>query len=90
MEGCHDDGDRQNNQLANLRWDTRLANADDRRKHGTKLLGSKYPTAKLTEETAAKVRGLKGQVSQSRLAIMFGVSPSAIQAVHDGRTWKHV
>lgn len=35
MEGCHNDGDKTNNQISNLRWDTRSANAKDRVKHGT-------------------------------------------------------
>lgn len=34
MEGCHNNGDRKDAQLANLRWDTRSANALDRVKHG--------------------------------------------------------
>src|SRR5690554_6644093 len=35
MEGCHNDGDPTNNAVSNLRWDTKTANAQDRRKHGT-------------------------------------------------------
>jgi hypothetical protein len=35
MEGCHGDGDLENNKLANLRWATKLENMDDRRRHGT-------------------------------------------------------
>ncbi len=34
MEACHDDGVNANNRLDNLRWDTKLANAQDRRRHG--------------------------------------------------------
>lgn len=32
---CHNDGDRSNNHVYNLRWDTQSANMYDRRKHGT-------------------------------------------------------
>jgi len=35
QEGCHWDGDNQNNHLTNLRWDTSLANSADQRRHGT-------------------------------------------------------
>jgi hypothetical protein len=35
MECCHNDGDSQNNQLTNLRWDTKSANAQDVLRHGT-------------------------------------------------------
>ena len=31
MEGCHGDGDQENNYFGNLRWDTHLANMEDRR-----------------------------------------------------------
>jgi hypothetical protein len=34
-EVCHNDGDKTNNAPANLRYDTRLANEDDKRRHGT-------------------------------------------------------
>jgi hypothetical protein len=34
MEGCHNDGDKLNNSLGNLRWDTRSANMYDRVAHG--------------------------------------------------------
>lgn len=33
MEGCHNDGNRRNNHVSNLRWDTRLANVADRQRH---------------------------------------------------------
>lgn len=35
MECCHGDGDRANNSLSNLRWDTNAANVADKVKHGT-------------------------------------------------------
>jgi hypothetical protein len=35
LEVCHNDGDAANNRAANLRWDTRKANAQDAIAHGT-------------------------------------------------------
>lgn len=35
MEACHNDGDKLNNRLDNLRWDTRDANRADSYAHGT-------------------------------------------------------
>ncbi len=41
MEGCHNDGDRANNRLDNLRWDTSKNNHADRLEHGTDTRGEK-------------------------------------------------
>lgn len=89
MECLHADGNRFNAAFENLRWGTRSENAGDRARHGTKLQGSRYPTAKLSEADAKEIRRLHRIVPQSELAKRYGVSPAAIQAIHDGRTWKH-
>lgn len=34
MEGCHNDGDKTNNAVSNLRWDTASANSLDKVRHG--------------------------------------------------------
>jgi hypothetical protein len=34
MDGCHNDGNPANNNLSNLRWDTRAANMADMKRHG--------------------------------------------------------
>lgn len=86
----HLDGDRANSKLWNLCWGTPIENADDAARHGTKVIGERYPTAKLNDDAAREILRLRGKVSQSRLAERFGVSPAAVQAVHDRRTWKHV
>jgi len=35
MEGCHNNGDKDNNRLSNLRWDTPSSNSLDLVRHGT-------------------------------------------------------
>jgi len=54
MEGCHNDGDPENNRLNNLRWDTRSSNLADMVTHGTTTIppvhiGESHPRSKLTE-----------------------------------------
>lgn len=85
----HLDGDRGNATADNLAYGTPVENRADADRHLTAVRGSGYRTAKLTVTTASTIRSLKGKVSQSELAAQFGVSPAAVQAVHDGRTWKH-
>jgi hypothetical protein len=41
LEGCHNNGDKANNSVGNLRWDTRSANTLDRVEHGTHMWASK-------------------------------------------------
>jgi len=41
LDGCHGDGDPTNNSLANLRWDTTSANAQDAIRHGTNAFSSR-------------------------------------------------
>lgn len=85
----HGDGCRTNNAATNLRYGTYAENAADAAEHGTRTRGSSYRSAKLDEWTAGVVRALKGMWSQADLAMLFQVSPAAVQAVHDGRTWTH-
>lgn len=86
----HVDGDRRNNNLSNISYGTPKDNRADSERHGTAVRGEKYSTAKLTDSAARYIRAQRGVTPQSALARLFGVSPAAIQAVHDGRTWTHV
>ena len=47
-ECCHEDGTRTNSLLLNLRWGTRASNVADMVKHGTKTIGAKFSSSKLT------------------------------------------
>ena len=87
---CHADGDRTDNRLQNLRWDSYLANSEDMLRHGTRLMGSRA-NAKLTEEQVAEIRRLRADgESFSDLAGRFGVTYVNILAVVYRRTWRHV
>lgn len=91
MECCHNDGDRLNNHLENLRWDTHTANVEDSRKHGTMTRGEASPNAKLTDEKVKEIRSLHTRgYCMSDLVSVYNVSRSTIQAVVEGRVWKHV
>ncbi len=93
LEGCHNDGDRDNNNHSNLRWDTHKANMEDRRKHGRNVFGERNAAAILKEEQVLEIRRLynggKG-VQQKQIAPLFNVSKQAIQVACTGETWKHL
>lgn len=90
QEALHGDGDKGNNHLSNLRWGTRKENRADAARHGTIVRGENFKHAKLTRDAVILIRRSRGRVSQSALAARLGVSPAAVQAVHDGRTWDHI
>jgi hypothetical protein len=55
-QACHNNGQRDDNRLNNLRWDTTPANAKDRIRHGTQTMGETHPTAKYSDAVAAAIR----------------------------------
>lgn len=88
--GCHNDGDRRNNRVENLRWDTYQSNSDDMLRHDTRLMGSKI-NAKLTEEEVLEIRRLKVEgMTFSGLAAAYGVSRQNVKAIVYRETWRHL
>jgi hypothetical protein len=83
-EGCHNDGNAFNNNLANLRWDTRANNAADAYAHGTRK----------TTLTPDDVREIRRRVSdgqtQADVAREFHVVPSAVSGIVARKTRKRV
>ncbi len=90
FEVCHNDGNRLNNCLENLRYDTRSANAMDRHKHGTfKVLKGIYaPSSKLTIRQVKYIRKIGDKISARALAKRYGVSHSRILAARKGESYK--
>ena len=88
-EAAHGDGNRLNNALSNLRWATHQENEEDKRKHGTLYKGDAHPSAKLTFELAAEIRGKytrkRGEITA--LSREYGVGRSLIGYVVNGQRW---
>ncbi len=91
-DSCHYNGDRQDDRLANLRWDTRIANVADTRRHGRLLTGEKSPVALLTDEKVREIRRLyvPGKFGYKRLGKMFGVAWQTITSIVKRKSWTHV
>jgi hypothetical protein len=87
---CHGDGERANNLLENLRWDTHQANADDTLKHGRRRMGSDS-NAKLAEGDVLEIRQQRAEgVPTGELASRFGVTKQNIEAIVYRRSWRHL
>lgn len=84
----HDDGDRMNNRLTNLRWGTGLLNARDRGRHGTTVRGERHWAATLHE---GDVRAIRADARlQATIAAAYGVHKNTVQKIKQGTIWRHV
>lgn len=86
----HRDGVYTNNVKDNVRWVTRKENCDDSDRHGTRLRGDRQNGAKLTAEDVRAIRQRLDCEQQKIIAEAYGVSPSTIQHIAAGNTWRHV
>lgn len=90
QEACHNDGNRANNNLSNLRWASHKDNLSDQELHGTKNIGERNGSAKLTIE---KVKAIREQhasgVRQSLIAKSFGISSHIVSNVVLRKNWTH-
>lgn len=81
------------NRLANLRWDTKSANAVDAIRNGRMppVAGERNGSAKLSAEEVREIRSLcGGGLTQQSIADRFGVSPQTVSGIHRRKKWKHV
>ena len=92
MECCHNNGDKRDNRIENLRWDTRSANMLDAVKHDGHNCGEKYGRSKLTEERVLEIRRLyaAGDHTQRQLGEKFGTDKSNIGQIVRRVTWRHI
>jgi hypothetical protein len=93
MDGSHLNGDKADNSLANLRWETKSENMRRQTDHGTRRdqRGEKNSMAKLTADDVAEVRRqLIDGCTQTAIARRYSVSSSLISMIHTGKIWGHV
>lgn len=90
-EACHEDGNRKNNQIANLRWDTKQGNMVDRNRHGNTLHGTRNHQTKLRDADILAIRQLcQDGKTQREIARMFGICQATVKNIHRGYYWRHV
>ena len=81
MEGCHNDGNKENWKLKNLRWDTRKNNHNDQKIHGTKPKTGK----KITEDIANQIKNLDAKIIE--IAKKYDLSATQIWRIKTNRAW---
>ena len=90
LESCHSCRNRACLNWRHLRWDTTKANAEDRAKDGTNLLGVRNFNNKLTPDQVKEIRGLYPSITLTPLAKQFGVSVQTIHGIVRRKIWRHV
>lgn len=82
MECCHNDGNPLNNNLDNLRWDTRKSNSADTIKHGN---DSKRKKKFLSDEIIINIlKLLDNGESQDKIAKQFNISQTFVNNLNRG------
>jgi hypothetical protein len=92
-EACHWDGDKLNNRLSNLRWDTSKANAADTKRQGKQVdnRGSNNGRARLDEAIVGVVKRRIAEGVKRRFVIAeFGLSRNQFHKIQSGTAWPHV
>lgn len=91
MEACHNNGNRQDCRLSNLRWDSPSGNHADRVAHGTSNRGERQWLSKLDDDKVRHIRrALSAGACKTDLAREYGVSFGAIYHVARRSTWAHI
>lgn len=90
---AHNDGNKLNNQVTNLRWALHRDNQMDMRKHGTMQDGIKSVTCKITPEIALEIRsrvasGKRG--IQIRISKEKGLSKAQVCRIANGTRWAYL
>lgn len=90
-QGCHEDDDKGNNRLTNLRWDTQEGNAADAVRNGVVPSGERHRWASLSDATVAQMKAFfAGGGTYQEAAARFNTTKDTARFIMLGKTWKHI
>jgi len=85
---CHLNGNLTDNRVENLAYQTHQQNISDKRRHGTQYQGEDTVIAKLTNTQVKDI--YLSEISNRKLAKIYGVVPGAIANIKSRTVWKSV
>lgn len=88
FDTCHNDSNRTNNRIENLRWGTRAENMQDAAKIGRTNKGERNPKAKLTKTQVKEIR--QDNRTQKAISIDYGVGQDVISRIKNRKAWTHI
>lgn len=92
----HEDGNKKNNRLDNLKWCTKKENMKHAKDtglwHPEKRCGGEHPMSILTEQDVIEIRRLlkTKELKQTDIAKKYKVSDCTISEIKTRRKWKHI
>ena len=91
LQCSHIDGNKENNNLENLCWESAKRNSSRKVEHGTNLFGESSPVSKLSDFNVNKIKKMyySGH-KQKQIASIFGVTQSNISKIITNITWNHI
>lgn len=88
---CHNDGNKLNNHLSNLRYDTPKSNTQDRLVHGTMLFGEECPNSRLKESQIIDIfRYKKDGLTHKEMAAILKISKHNVYLILKRKIWGHI
>jgi hypothetical protein len=91
FEMCHENGNRADDRLINLRWGTRRSNVEDTIRHGRVPRGEKHANAKITADQVLKLRAARASGLKYReIGEQFNLPMSTIYKAILGTRWRHI
>lgn len=89
--GCHEDDNKLNNNVRNLRWDTRRANHDDAIRNGKTARGERSGMSRFKDHEIIKMREMYASgFTQYEIASAFGTHQGCVSSIVRGKKWKHL
>lgn len=91
MEASHIDGNKDNCELDNLVWETRLDNERRKEQHGTRPKGEQVHFHRFVSEQILEMRKMRNEGKKLlEIANAFGTSQTLVSQVCRREIWKHI
>ena len=84
----HNDDNKDNNHIDNLRWGSAKDNAEDRRRNGRTASGENNGAAKLDQKCVKIIKRLESTLTSGDVAYLACVTSTTIERIWKGESWK--
>lgn len=88
-DGSHLSGNKLDNRLGNLEWETSSENHQRKLAHGTLIHGEKHKCSKLSADQVRAIRSRRGERVRD-VGAEYGVSGTLVSRIQRGLAWPHV